>query len=435
MEGKLTSPFYQSLKFRFGLLFNSLLFICVSFIAYSLYKNAKAELDRSFSLQLKSSANNILQKTDIDPITIPLPKTGEYFRIIYDNDANKTQLFDNLPRDVSDRQKWQLLSVKKNPENGGTISLDFALSAEHYYSAIQQLKSLLYIYLPIAFLVSFAGGYLLSGFFLKPLLRIINNANSVDLEHITLLSKPPSKDEFYQLTDALNRMLMRIDDQAKQQTAFFTMASHELRTPISNMLTELQIFKYNSLDANTKQLLYHQEQEVNRMKDLVNNFLWMSKIESGNLYINKSPIDLPDLVLQLTEGFANPLLLKNQKFKIHLQPVDEQLKIVADRNQLEVIINNLISNAIKYGNDDSVINIHIFQREKIGLEVSNLTNQTIENPENLKGQFHRNSYHKEGFGLGLWISDQLSKKNDIQLKISAKHQIFSAKLEFERIII
>ena len=280
MQGKTISRFYQSLRFRFGLLFNSLLFLCVSVIVYSLYKNAKTELDKSFSLQLTSSANNILEKTDIDPIAIPIPKKGEFFRIIYDNNARKTRIFDNLPNDVSDKKKWSMISVKKYPENGGIISVDLALSADHYYSGIQKLKRLLYIYLPIAFLVAFLGGYLLSWFFLRPLRRIVSNANRVDLEHITLLNEPNAKDEFYHLTDALNRMLMRIDEQAKQQTAFFTMASHELRTPISNMLTELQIFKHGSLDEDTKQLLDNQEQEVNRMKDLVNNFLWMSKIES-----------------------------------------------------------------------------------------------------------------------------------------------------------
>lgn len=431
MQGKTISRFYQSLRFRFGLLFNSLLFLCVSVIVYSLYKNAKTELDKSFSLQLTSSANNILEKTDIDPIAIPLPKNGEFFRIIYDNNARKTQLFDNLPKDVSDKKKWSLISVKKYPENGGIISVDLALSAGQYHSGIQKLKRLLYIYLPIAFLVAFLGGYLLSWFFLRPLRRIVSNANNVDLEHITLLNEPQAKDEFYHLTDALNRMLMRIDEQAKQQTAFFTMASHELRTPISNMLTELQIFKHGSLDADTKQLLDNQEQEVNRMKDLVNNFLWMSKIESGNLYINTSEINLADLVLEFTEALGKQLSVRTQRFKIDFQPPDGQFKIIADINQVEVIINNLISNAIKYGKHDSVININIFQNIKIGFEVCNLTYRTIENPENLKGQFMRDSFHKEGFGLGLWISDILSGKNNAKLTLDALDQKFYAKLEFD----
>lgn len=431
MERQPLSYFYQSLRFRFGLLFNSLLFLCVSVIIYSLYKNAKTELDKSFSIQLRSSASTILQKTDIDPITLPLPKSGEFFRIVYDNKIRKTKLFDNLPKDISDKNKWRRIAVKKYPENGGIISVEYALSAEQYHAGIHKLRTLLYIYLPIAFLVAFLGGYLLSGFFLRPLRRIVSNANKVDLEHITFLSEPTSRDEFYHLTDALNRMLMRIDEQAKQQAAFFTMASHELRTPISNMLTELQIFERDSLDEKTKQLLDNQEQEVKRMKGLVDNFLWMSQIESGNLRVNRSETDLADLVLEVAESFRKQLLAKRQKFKIDFLPMDGQFNIMADKNQIEVIVNNLLSNAIKYGQENSVIGIEVLQKEKTVIEISNITHQAVENPENLKGRFLRDSFHKEGFGLGLWISEVLSEKNNAKLSLHTFDKRFFAKLEFD----
>lgn len=433
MENKPTPQFYQSLRFRFGLLFNSLLFLFVSFIVYSLYKNAKTELDKSFDLQLKSSAYSILQRTEIDPIAVPLPKKGEFFRIIYDNKATKSPLFDNLPKNVSDQEKWRLISVKKYPENGGIISVDFALSAEQYHSSTQKLKTLLYIYLPVAFLVAFLGGYLLSWFFLRPLRRIIINANKVDLEHIELLSEPGSKDEFYHLTDALNRMLVRIDEQAKQQTAFFTMASHELRTPISNMLTELQVCNQGSLDPDTKKLLVNQELEVKRMKGLVDNFLWMSQIESSKVLTRKSKIDLAEMVLEISEGFSKQLAVNQQRFKIDLSPLEGDFSIFADKNQVEVIIKNLISNSVKYGGINTRIDIEIFQNQKKGIIVANSIGQTITDPEKLKGQFLRDSSHKEGFGLGLWISEILSEKNNARLSLHTTDNRFYAMLEFDEL--
>ncbi|MDQ1095250.1 MULTISPECIES: HAMP domain-containing sensor histidine kinase [Chryseobacterium] len=433
MESQPRSFFYQSLRFRFGLLFNSLLFLCVSVIVYSLYNNAKTELDRSFSLQLSSAANAVLQKTDINPISVPLPKNGEFFRIIYDNHVTKTQLINTLPRDVADREKWRMVSLKKYPENGGSISVDFALSAENYHSGIQKLRRLLYIYLPVAFLVSFLGGYLLSGFFLRPLRRIIRNANTVDLEHISLLSKSQTKDEFYHLTDALNRMLMRIDEQVKQQTAFFTTASHELRTPISTMLTELQIFDRELLDKDTQKLLDNQEQEVKRMKALVDNFLWMSQIESGNLRTNRSEIDIAEMVLELSESFMKQMALNGQRFRIEFSPVDGDFTVLADKSQVEVIIKNLISNAVKYLKGDPVIDIRVFQNQHKGIVISNSVSQTIENPEKLKGQFLRDTFHKDGFGLGLWISDILSGKNKAKLSLDSADERFSATIVFDEV--
>lgn len=431
MKSRPTSSFYQSLRFRFGLLFNSLLFLCVSIIVYSLYKNAKTELERSFSLQLSSAAGAVLQKIDIDPISIPVPKSGEFFRIVYDNGVKKTRLIDNLPQDVTDKEKWRVISLHKDPENGGRISVEFALSAENYHSGIQKLKRLLYIYLPVAFLISFLGGYLLSGFFLRPLRRIIRNAGKVDLENITLLSQPHTKDEFYHLTDALNRMLMRIDEQAKQQAAFFTMASHELRTPISTMLTELQVFNREALDPDSGKLLDNQEQEVKRMKALVDNFLWMSQIESGNLRTGKSDLDLAEMVLELSEAFRKQMMINRQRFRIDLSPVDGDFRISADKNQVEIIINNLMSNAVKYGKTGTTIDIKIYRNERRGIIISNAVDHVIENPEQLKGQFLRETFHKDGFGLGLWISAVLSRKNNAELSLDSINNRFSATLEFD----
>lgn len=425
-----TSSFYQSLRFRFGLLFNSLLFLCVSFIVYSLYKNAKTELERSFSLQLSSAANTVLQKTDLNPISVPLPKSGEFFRIMYDNGIRKTGLIDNLPQDVADKEKWRTVSLKKYPENGGTLSVDFALSAENYRAGVKKLRQLLYIYLPVAFLVSFLGGYLLSGFLLRPLRRIIGNANQVDLDHITLLTEPRTRDEFYHLTDALNRMLLRIDEQVKQQAAFFTMASHELRTPISNMLTELQVFNRELSYPDTRNLLDNQEQEVKRMKALVDNFLWMSQIESGNLRTNRSEIDLAELVLELSETFTKQMVLNRQRLRLDLSPVDGDFRVSGDRNQVEVILHNLMANAVKYGEPGTTIELTLFRDAKTGILISNAVTHTIEDPEKLKGQFLRDTFHKDGFGLGLWISDTLSRKNNARLSLNSTNKRFSATLEF-----
>ena len=429
MQQKL--PFYKSLRFRLGLIFNSLLFVCVSVIVYSLYKNAKTELDKSFGLQLSSSANTILQKTEINPLSVPIPKSGEYFRITYNNGVETTVLINHFPKNSSDSTKWRSISVQKNPENGGVIKVDLVLSAEQYQDSVDKLRRLLYIYLPIAFLVAFLSGYLLTGFYLRPHRRIINNANKVDLDHITLLDKPTSQDEFYQLTDSLNRMLQRIDEQVKQQTMFFTTASHELRTPISNMLTELQISDRNQMSESTRKLLDNQEQEVKRMKELVNNFLLMSQIESGNLNANFSEINLADLILSVTENFSQQVLQNRQKFKIEMQPLDADFGIFADKNQVEVVVNNLISNAIKYAKSDSLISVHIFQNKKIGMSITNVSDKAIINPENLKQQFLRDAFHKDGFGLGLWIADNLMCKNNGELSLKIKENMFVASIEFD----
>jgi|GEM_PF-3290562 len=82
------------------------------------------------------------------------------------------------------------------------------------------------------------------------------------------------------------------------------------------MLTELQVFNQEFLDLDTKKLLDNQELEVKRMKGLVDNFLWMSLIESGNMRTRKSKIDLAEMVLELSEGFRKQLAINHQSSEL-----------------------------------------------------------------------------------------------------------------------
>jgi signal transduction histidine kinase len=137
------------------------------------------------------------------------------------------------------------------------------------------------------------------------------------------------------------------------------------------------------------------------------------------------------MVLELSEGFRKQLTINHQRFRIDFSPVDGDFSISADKNQVEVIIKNLISNSIKYGETDTTIDIKIFQHQKKGIVVSNAVSQTIADSEKLKGRFLRDSSHKEGFGLGLWISEILSEKNNARLSLDTLDKRFYAMLEFD----
>jgi len=143
-----------------------------------------------------------------------------------------------------------------------------------------------------------------------------------------------------------------------------------------------------------------------------------------------SEIDLAEMVLELSEGFRKPMAVNRQHFRIELSPADGDFTVSGDRNQVEVIFHNLISNAVKYGEPDSTLEITLYQKEKTGILVSNAISRLIENPGKLKGQFLRDTFHKDGFGLGLWISDTLSRKNNAELILEAEKGRFLARVEF-----
>ncbi len=440
MKKYFTYPFYHSLRFRFGLLFGLLFLLFLLGVIFFLYGNVKTNLEKSFESRLESGANLVLQKTEISPVIIPLPQGEEYFLLTYNNTQKTDTLFNNLP--LSSTQllaeqhqsatAWRFTKASKTLETNGVITIEYVLSANEFNNSIWQLQLLLFIYVPVAFIISLIAGYFLSGFLLRPISHIIVKARQTDLQNeIRLLDEPKTKDELHHLTVALNRMLERIQKQAQHQNAFFASASHELRTPLSNMLTELQVLQLKDIPAEMQVVFQNQIAEVQRLNRLVNDFLLLSQLKSGNFLIHIELINVSEICIDSIERLQEKAQQRLQTFKINLQPTDGEFRILADKDQLSIIINNLVDNAIKYGQVSTMININISQSDKnISVQIVNKTDNDIKNVDECKSEFHRQGFYKEGFGLGLWIADQLVQKNNGDLLLSFDAPNFSAETIF-----
>ena len=432
-------PFYQGLRFRFGLIFGLLFLSFLLVIVFFLFSNVKIQLEKSFESRLGSQANIILQKTEISPLTIPLPQENEYFLITYNNSKKIDTLFNNLPIPAKvltasnlKTKWWQAIQASRTLETDGVVNVMYALPANELNNDIEQLRLILFIYVPVALLISFISGYFLSGFLLKPIAHIISKANDTSLQNeIQLLKEPKTKDELHHLTVALNRMLQRIQKQSQQQNAFFASASHELRTPLSLMLTELQVLQMSNVPGEIKPVVQNQIEAVQRLNKLVNDFLLMSQLKSGTLILQKENINIVELITGCSERLMDKMQPRNLSLKINLLPVDGNFDVWADAALLNVIIFNLMENAVKYAKEQTQIEIIAEQKEEnIVFNVSNVTDKKIINIEKLTIEFQREDNYKDGFGLGLWIVDQLVKKKNGNLLLSYQHPLFIAQVIF-----
>lgn len=440
MKKNSSYPFYKSIRFRFGLLFNFLLLVFLSAIIFLLYGNVQHELKKNFLQRLLSGANIILQKTEVNPLTIPLPQSNEYFLLTYNNQIHTDTMFNSLTEknvsgkdSIHENKNWWYVSTLKTLETGGVINIIYALPATEYNAAIQQLSILLFIYIPVAIIISFVAGYFLSGVFLKPLNNIISKANQTDLtNNIKLLNTPDVKDELHELVEALNRMLARIEKQSQQQNAFFASASHELRTPLSNMLIELQTMNLNDVSPTMQSVIQNQIAEVQRLKQLVNNFLLMSQLKAESITVHKINFNIADVCVEMIEVMQTSFKENKNHFKINMNPPDEDFTIHADKNHFSIVLNNLMSNALKYNEGDATIHISITKNiEYISFIIQNNTAQQIDDVTPLKNEFMRGGFLKEGCGLGLWITERLLQKNDGELKLSYDNSVFCAKVKMK----
>ena len=221
------------------------------------------------------------------------------------------------------------------------------------------------------------------------------------------------------------RTLRPIEESHNEQKRFVADASHELRTPLTAIKTEIEV---NLRDKNlslvdAKTCLKSNLEEIEKLKNLTNNLLLLSKGQSLDV-INIQKINLEEIFEELSSRFS--LLLKNKEQKL-ITNIDKNNFVQTDKDILIEILSAFIENASKYSSTNKNIylktkrkgrNVSItVQDEGIGINSSDLPH--------IFDRFYRtdasrNKNKVEGFGLGLSIAKNLSRKinGSIQVKSS-----------------
>jgi signal transduction histidine kinase len=153
-------------------------------------------------------------------------------------------------------------------------------------------------------------------------------------------------DELDRLIDSFNQMSSRLKAAFDQTRQFSTDVSHELRTPLTAIQGQLEVAL---LTGKTKEQLQeaieNALQDVERLANLVRALLLLSQSELGQLPTHKNVLDLGGLVEELVEGFQIPAEASNVTL---IHTTKEKVMCAVDRTQIERVITNLFSNAIKY---------------------------------------------------------------------------------------
>lgn len=135
----------------------------------------------------------------------------------------------------------------------------------------------------------------------------------------------------------------------KQKDEFISVASHELKTPILIALNNLWMFLHNSkelkLDDKQNMLLTNVKDGLVRLQKIVNELLDISRISEGRITVELEEFDMTALIEESLANFVNLITSKNLKLKKSLQL---NLKVKADKFKTREILDNLISNAVKY---------------------------------------------------------------------------------------
>ena len=260
----------------------------------------------------------------------------------------------------------------------------------------------------------------------KPIRDIIKIANTITHNNLSArIPLPSHKDELYELSETINNLLDRIEYAVEREKSFTSYASHEFRTPLSVLKGTMEVLiRKPRNEAEYKEKIAACIKEVDKLNDMVEQLLVLTRYEEGKSLLNYDNYLLEDLINNSVCLLCDAILAKKLDVKTLIFP--KNISIYTDEHSFSTILNNLISNAVKYSNKEGVIAIKTDQKHKqLVVEIRNTGNGIPqEELERIFEKFYR-SYTSEncevkGFGLGLPIVKRFCSLLDIEIDIQSE---------------
>lgn len=253
---------------------------------------------------------------------------------------------------------------------------------------------------------------------LQPLTTLAQNAKEIDLSRgESHLGTPKTTDEVGALAETLNTMLERVNSAYNRQKQFTQDASHELRIPLTIILGNIDLIKkYKDAPEIVEECLQHIDAESTNMKHLVERLLSIARLENNTLRVEKSEIDLFQLLSELSE--STHLYSGRDIYVI----CNTDIYIHTDKDLLLQCLRSLLDNAIKYSPEGSAITIQASEK-KISV-VDQGAGIPKNELENIRLRFYRSDSSRNsktgGAGLGLNIAETIASVLGANLEIESE---------------
>jgi signal transduction histidine kinase len=273
--------------------------------------------------------------------------------------------------------------------------------------------------LPIVALV-IAASLWISGTISRPIQRLRNSALQMAAGALDTRITDHSEDEVGQLGSAFNYMAEQLEALLQSQRSFISNAAHELRTPLMTLKLRIEGLSDPQLSS-TQQADYLLElrQEVDYMAQLVTSLLTLARIDEGRHTVDAEKYDSVALLQDIARHWRIEAQKTQVKFQAEIAPDIPDLSMPA--NDLRIVLDNLLSNALKY-TPQGVIHLRAWNEQgAIRLSVVD-TGQgfTPQEADQLFTRFYRTpevrAQHIPGTGLGLAIVHEIMKQNHGQLE-------------------
>ena len=286
-----------------------------------LFKNAKKEI-----LFILSSATSILR--------VENNMGFEFFEDMVTNNGIKVKIL--IPFTID-------LHNKINQIKSAYTNIEFRT----FYSNLKSLIGITIIDRDKVLLVEIKDDLKKSKYLDSIYTTIVIEGESTAMSYLSIFNSLWKQTE---LNDELKKAYKKIQSHDKMQRDFINIAAHELRTPIQSILGFSKIVRDRIQDNEQNSFLSIVIKNANRLKQLTEDILDITRIEGNKLFLNKESVCIWDLLYSIMKEFGHSLESVNKKirFKLYFKNIDLNTIFIADKNRIAQVISNLINNSIKF---------------------------------------------------------------------------------------
>ena len=339
---------------------------------------------------------------------------------------SSTRLPDKLPHKpglstINDNDTdYRVLNAPLFVDKPDSPQLTLLLDITHHQHFLQRMQHLIWLTVGLSALATALLGAWAARSGLRPLRRMSAVARGVSAQSLNArLPEENMPPELAEMAHHFNAMLGRLDDSFQRLSAFSADIAHELRTPLSNLLTHTQVTLTRPRPIEDyREALHSNLEELQWMAQLVNDMLYLAKADHGLLMPKREQLELGEEADVLLEFFA-PLA---EDAQVTLSR-EGNARLVGDRSMLRRALSNLLDNALRFTPAEGEVRVRIIERpEGLSLTVENSGDEIdgVLLPRLFDRFYRADPARQEGSsehaGLGLAITQSIIRAHGGQIR-------------------
>ena len=305
-------------------------------------------VERGHTLRLESLRAQVEHGVPFDALNLPPGSPNTQFEIRrLENGTATTRVVRGLPPlpappalpaalpDVD----WSVTRLSTVSPKEGRLVLVAASPLDDVRQSVDALRHVLWAAIPVLALAIARGAWWVTGRALSPVRTMTRRVASITGSTLhERLQVPTSGDEIAELAQTMNSMLDRLEHAARRQREFVSDASHELRSPVASIRTQLEVALAHPEPGRWPAIARDVLQEDARMEKLVADLLLLARLDEAAAAV-RGEVDLDDLVLEQAS--------RTWRLPVRVHRV-QAARVTGDRQQLACVTRNLIENAARH---------------------------------------------------------------------------------------